>query len=265
LRIAVIACAAPGTRRAVEYSTLVPVIQPHTTSPAAVSLSRRIVAGVPITVAAAAVPRLHSSLVISSGISGMPGACRAASWASATYFVGVAAGPSTLYSRSLNRKTANLLVTKPPCPTAIGCDGCPLVAAYAFCAAVRSALVAGKAEMPRRSTGPVGLVLRASWQMSYVGRPISAGTAFGWIVTTGTARVVCTSVWSIRTHKVSATLAGSLGVGDGVSEGVSVGVVLTDTSGGTFGAVSFPGLLQPARANTTRNAATGRIRMVTRL
>jgi hypothetical protein len=47
-----------------------------------------------------------------------------------------------------------------------------------------------------------------------------------------------TSDWSIRTHNVSATFAVAGVLGDGVSDGVSVGVVLTDTRGGTLGAVS---------------------------
>jgi hypothetical protein len=69
-------------------------------------------------------------------------------------------------------------------------------------------------------------------------------------------------------HKVSAGCAvgGRLGVSDGLPLGDSVGVVLTETNGGTFGAVSLPPPPHPA---TTRpvmaRTTTGRIRMVTRL
>ncbi|GAB2564557.1 hypothetical protein GCM10027269_18700 [Kribbella endophytica] len=111
-------------------------------------------------------------------------------------------------------------------------------------------------------------MLSPNSQMSKLGNPISAGTGVCGIVTAGAANVVCTSDWSIRTHNVSAACAvgGTLGVSDGVSLGVSVGVVLTETSGGTLGAVSplpppQPATARPVKAKTT----TGRIRMVTRL
>ncbi|GAA3573713.1 hypothetical protein GCM10022235_49000 [Kribbella ginsengisoli] len=122
--------------------------------------------------------------------------------------------------------------------------------------------------MPTRSTGPDELLLNPSSHWSYVGKPSSGSTGFGWIRTTGTPSVVCTSVWFIRTHKVSATLevGGVLGVSDGVEVGVGVsaGVVLTDTSGGTLGAVSPPGPPHPAsNAVLPSRATTNRVRMVT--
>jgi hypothetical protein len=53
-------------------------------------------------------------------------------------------------------------------------------------------------------------------------------------------------------------------VGVGVGVGVSVGVVLTETNGGTLGAVSPPGPPHPANnAVLPSRATTDRVRMVT--
>jgi hypothetical protein len=53
-------------------------------------------AGAPRTFSAADDPRSHSDRVINGCTSGRPGACRATSCASATYFATVAGGPLTL-------------------------------------------------------------------------------------------------------------------------------------------------------------------------